>query len=72
MRCANQGKVMTDFNLSLMRQGGPMMWVLLAVSLFGFIVFIERTLFLHRGQIRTSQFLDGIRNLVSKGRRRES
>ncbi len=63
---------MTDFNLSLMRQGGPMMWVLLAVSLFGFIVFIERTLFLHRGQIRTSQFLDGIRNLVSKGRRLEA
>lgn len=49
-----------------------MMWVLLAVSLFGFIVFIERTLFLHRGQIRTSQFLDGIRNLVKKGRRLEA
>jgi len=49
-----------------------MMWVLLAVSLFGFIVFIERTLFLHRGQIRTSQFLEGIRNLVKRGRRLEA
>ncbi len=63
---------MVKFNLSLFQQGGPMMWVLLAVSLFGFIVFIERTLFLHRGQIRTSQFLDGIRNLVKKGRRLEA
>ena len=49
-----------------------MMWVLLAVSLFGFIVFIERTLFLHRGQIRTGQFLEGIRNLVKRGRRLEA
>lgn len=63
---------MTELNFSLLDQGGPMMWVLLAVSLFGFIVFIERTLFLHRGQIRTSQFLDGIRNLVKKGRRLEA
>lgn len=63
---------MFDFNMSLMQQGGPMMWVLLAVSLFGFIIFIERTLFLHRGQIRTSQFLEGIRNLVKRGRRLEA
>lgn len=48
------------------------MWVLLAVSLFGFIIFVERTLFLHRGQIRTGQFLDGIRNLLRKGRRLEA
>ncbi len=49
-----------------------MMWVLVFVSLFGFIVFIERTLFLHRGQIRTGQFLEGIRNLVKRGRRLEA
>jgi biopolymer transport protein ExbB len=48
------------------------MWVLLFVSLFGFIVFIERTLFLHRGQIRTGQFLEGIFNLVKRGRRLEA
>ena len=63
---------MIETNLSLLRQGGPMMWVLVAVSLFGFIVFIERTLFLHRGQIRTGQFLEGIRNLVKRGRRLEA
>ena len=63
---------MIELNLSLLWQGGPMMWFLLIVSFFGFVVFIERTLFLHRGQIRTTQFLDGIRNLVAKGRRLEA
>jgi biopolymer transport protein ExbB len=63
---------MNDFDFSLIQQGGPVMWVLFAVSLFGFIIFIERTLFLHRGQIRTSQFLEGIRNLLGKGRRLEA
>lgn len=63
---------MNTFDFSLFEQGGPVMWVLLAVSLFGFIIFIERTLFLHRGQIRTSQFLEGIRNLLGKGRRLEA
>lgn len=53
---------------SLLERGGPVMWLLLAVSLFGFIVFVERMLFLHRGQIRTEPFLQGIKNLVQKGR----
>jgi biopolymer transport protein ExbB len=49
-----------------------MLWVLLALSFFGFVLFLERTLFLHRGQIRTEAFLDGIRNLLGKGRRMEA
>jgi biopolymer transport protein ExbB len=63
---------MGKIDFSLIEKGGPMMWVLLAVSLFGFIIFVERTLFLHRGQLRTGQFLDGIRNLVRRGRRLEA
>lgn len=63
---------MNLLNFSLIEQGGPVMWILLAVSLFGFIIFIERTLFLHRGQIRTSQYMEGIRNLLQKGRRLEA
>jgi biopolymer transport protein ExbB len=63
---------MQNLDFSLIEKGGPVMWGLLAVSLFGFIIFVERTLYLHRGQIRTSQFLDGIRNLVGKGRRLEA
>lgn len=49
-------------------QGGPVMYPLLVVSLIGFVIFIERTLFLHKGQIGTEDFLGGIKNLVRKKR----
>ncbi len=44
------------------------MWPLLIVSVLGFVFFVERTLFLHKGQIRSTAFLDGIKNLVRKRR----
>ena len=44
------------------------MWVLFFVSLVGLILFVERTLFLHRGQIRSTEFLNGIKNIVRKRR----
>ena len=44
------------------------MWLLLGLSLLGVIFFIERTVFLHQGKVRTSEFLNGIKNLVRKGR----
>ena len=59
-------------DIQIFERGGPMLWVLLALSFFGFVLFLERTLFLHRGQIRTEAFLDGIRNLIGKGRRMEA
>lgn len=54
--------------LELFSLGGPVMWVLLALSAVGLVLFIERALFLHRGQIRTAQFLEGIKNIVRKRR----
>lgn len=44
------------------------MWVLLALALIGLMLFIERTLYLHRGQIRAKAFLDGIKNILAKRR----
>ena len=44
------------------------MYPLLFVSLLGFVLFIERALFLHKGQIGTEDFLSGIKNLVAKKR----
>lgn len=38
------------------------MWVLLLLSLFGFVIFVERALFLHKTQVKTDQFLAGIKN----------
>lgn len=49
-------------------QGGPVMYPLLVVSILGFVIFIERTLFLHKGHIGTENFLNGIKNLVQKKR----
>lgn len=63
---------MNGLELDFLEQGGPMIWVLLALSAFGFIIFLERILFLHRGQIRTGNFLEGIRNLLGKERRLEA
>ena len=59
---------MTGFDLSILEKGGPIMWVLLLMSLISFIIFIERVLFLHRGQIRSSEFVTGIKNIVRKQR----
>ena len=59
---------MNGFNLSLMENGGPIMWVLLLMSLVGFLVFVERALYLHRGQIRSSEFIAGIKIAVRKQR----
>jgi biopolymer transport protein ExbB len=59
---------MPTFNLSLFAKGGPMIGVLLVIALVGLVVFIERTLFLHRGQIRSTAFINGIKNILAKRR----
>ena len=59
---------MSVFNLSLFTQGGPMMWVLLALGIVGLVLFVERTLYLHRGQIRAKAFIDGLKNVLAKRR----
>jgi biopolymer transport protein ExbB len=53
---------------SLFTHGGPMMWVLFALGLVLAVVFIERTLYLHRGQIRSTAFVSGIKNILAKRR----
>lgn len=45
-----------------------MMWVLAVLAVLGLTLFIERTLFLHRRQIRAKAFLDGIKNILAKRR----
>lgn len=54
--------------LELFFLGGPIMWVLLGLSVIGLVLFIERALYLHRGQIRSTQFLEGVKNIVRKRR----
>lgn len=45
-----------------------MMWVLLAMAFLLVVLFVERTLYLHRGQISSSAFVDGIKNILAKRR----
>jgi len=59
---------MNFFNLSLLKEGGLIMWPLSALALIGLILFIERLLYLHKGQIRTNDFVTGIKNLLRKRR----
>jgi biopolymer transport protein ExbB len=59
---------MSVFDFSLFAKGGPVMWVLLALGLLGLLLFIERTLYLHRGQIRAAAFMSGIKNILAKRR----
>lgn len=59
---------MAGFDFTLFTRGGPMMWVLLALGFIGVMLFVERTLYLHRGQIRAKAFVDGIKNTLAKRR----
>jgi len=59
---------MSVFNLSLLAKGGPMMWVLLALGMLAMVLTLERVLFLHRGQIRATTFLEGVKKYLAKRR----
>jgi biopolymer transport protein ExbB len=56
----------TDF--SLLIRGGPVMWVLLLLGALALVLFVERLLYLHRGQIRSTEFVNGIKNILSQRR----
>src|SRR5271154_3983554 len=59
---------MTTMESSVLARGGPMMWVILAFGLVLVVLFIERALYLHRGQIRSTAFMSGIKNILAKRR----
>jgi biopolymer transport protein ExbB len=42
------------------------------LGLAALVIFVERALYLHRGQIRSTEFLNGIKNLLQKGRLMEA
>lgn len=50
----------------LFEQGGPLMWAILAASVVGVAVFIERLWSLQRSRVLPRAFVDRIRGLVAK------
>jgi len=47
-------------------QGGPVLWLILLAGAVAFAVFIERLLHLHRAQINSTEFLNGVRTVLRR------
>src|SRR5690242_9160967 len=50
----------------LLEHGGPMTWLLLVMSAVVIVVFVERLLHYHRAQINSTEFLNGVRNVLKR------
>jgi biopolymer transport protein ExbB len=46
--------------------GGPVLWLILFASAVAVMVFIERFLHCHRAQINSTEFLNGVRNVLKR------
>lgn len=46
--------------------GGPVFWIILGCGVVAFVVFVERSLHLHRARIRSEDFLKGISNILAR------
>ncbi|MEO6996386.1 MAG: MotA/TolQ/ExbB proton channel family protein [Lacunisphaera sp.] len=64
--------MMAFISYSVFAKGGPVMLLLVILGLAAVVIFVERALFLHRGQIRSTEFLNGIKNLLGKDRLMEA
>lgn len=64
--------MMAFISYSVLAKGGPVMWLLMLLGLAAVVIFVERALFLHRGQIRSTEFFGGIKNLLEKNRLMEA
>jgi len=52
--------------LDLVREGGPLMWVIVGCGALAFGVFVERSLHLHRARIKADDFLEGVFNILRR------
>ena len=59
-------------NFSLVADGGPFVWLLLVFGFIGFLVIVERSIYLHRGQINADAFVEGICTNLRNGRFNEA
>src|SRR6202171_2371523 len=52
--------------IDYIQKGGLLMWPILACSIIGIAVFLERFFYLHRATIHVGEFLKGLSNLVQR------
>lgn len=53
---------------SIWWQGGPLLWLLALLGLLSFFIALERAIYLHRGHLRSVDFLTGVKNLLRRRR----
>ena len=58
--------------LEFLRSGGPVLWLILALGAAALVVFLERSLQLHRDRIDSTDFLQGIFNALRRGNDQEA
>ena len=58
--------------LEYLRSGGPVLWLILALGAIALVVFLERSLQLHRDRIDSTDFLQGIFNALRRGNDQEA
>src|SRR3954451_4462652 len=51
---------------TLLTHGGPMIYLILGASAVALAVFVERVLHCHRAQINSTEFLNGVRNVLKR------
>jgi len=51
---------------TFLANGGPVLWLILLASAVALAVFVERLLHLHRAQINSTEFLNGVRNVLKR------
>ncbi len=52
--------------IDYMQKGGPLMWLLLLLSILSITLFFERLVYYHRATIRVGEFLRGLANLIGR------
>ena len=58
--------------LEFLHSGGPVLWLILALGAIALVVFLERSLQLHRDRIDSTDFLQGIFNALRRGNDQEA
>src|SRR6202012_1996298 len=51
---------------TLLTNGGPVIWLILIAAAVALVTFVERALFCHRSQINSTEFLNGVRNVLRR------
>jgi len=51
---------------TILANGGVMIWIILIAAAVALVVFIERALHCHRAQINSTEFLNGVRNVLKR------